>query len=81
VSLATHAVGERTPERAVRESEGVYYPELSAVTFAGVAGVPADAVRRTGPGRRTVPHRPPPVLRRILEMFWPGLPGMEVSMS
>ncbi|MGX4692384.1 hypothetical protein [Streptomyces sp. JNUCC 63] len=56
----------------MREGEDVYYPELSAVTFVTGACVLADAVRRLEPDRRMV-------LRRILEMCWPGLSGMGVS--
>ncbi|WP_258382950.1 anti-anti-sigma factor [Streptomyces sp. NTH33] len=64
----------------MREGEDVYCLELSAVTFvdAAGAGVLADAPRRLGPGRRTVPHRPPPVPCRAGETFRSGLPGIEV---
>ncbi|MFI1163219.1 STAS domain-containing protein [Streptomyces sp. NPDC020801] len=83
VSLATRVIWEHALDRAVREGEDVYDLELSAVTFVDVAGVGvlADAVRQLEPGRRIVLHRPPPALPRILEMFWPGLPGIEVTMS
>ncbi|MFF8590409.1 STAS domain-containing protein [Streptomyces sp. NPDC015220] len=83
VSLVTRALWERVLDRAVREGEDVYCLELSAVTFVDVAGVGAlaDAARRLGPGRRIVLHRPPSGVLRMLEMFWPELPGIEVTMS
>ncbi|MEV0633885.1 STAS domain-containing protein [Streptomyces sp. NPDC050619] len=83
VGLATHAVWERALEQAVREDRDVYYLELSSVTFVDVAGAGALAVaaQRLGDGRRMVLHQPPPALRRVLEMFWPDLPSIEVSMS
>ncbi|MFB7597714.1 STAS domain-containing protein [Streptomyces sp. NPDC056160] len=83
VSLATRGVWERVLEQALSGGEDVYRLELSDVTFVDVAGAGAlaDAARRLGPGRRMVLHRPPSTLPRILEMFWPGLPGIEVSTS
>lgn len=83
VSLATRAIWERALDQAVREGEDVYYLELSAVTFVDVAGVGvlAEAARRLEPGRRIVLRRPPSTLHRIMDMFWPGLPGIEVSAS
>ncbi|EFE69659.1 MULTISPECIES: STAS domain-containing protein [Streptomyces] len=83
VGLATHTVWERALERAVREGEDVYHLELSEVTFVDVAGADAlvAAAERLGDGRRFVVRRPPPALRRVLEMFWPDLPTIEVSMS
>jgi anti-anti-sigma factor len=83
VGLATHAVWERALEQAMREDGDVYYLELSAVTFVDVAGVGAlaAAAQELGDGRRMVLHRPPPALRRVLDMFWPDLSSIEVSMS
>ncbi|MBD0417650.1 STAS domain-containing protein [Streptomyces sp. TRM S81-3] len=88
VGLSTHGTWRRALEQAVREgpdSEGedVYHLELSAVTFVDVAGagVLVAAAERLPDGRRLVLHRPPPALRRVLEMFWPDVPAIEVSMS
>ncbi|MEW2292670.1 STAS domain-containing protein [Streptomyces sp. NPDC006743] len=83
VSLATRGVWERVLEQALSGGEDVYRLELSDVTFVDVAGAGAlaDAARRLGPGRRMVLHRPPPALPRLLELFWPGLPGIEVTAS
>ncbi|WP_407078010.1 hypothetical protein [Streptomyces sp. NPDC126499] len=53
--------------------------ELSNVSFVDVAGVTALAVTAMGltEGRMVVEH-PPPQLPRVLEMFWPDLPRIEV---
>ncbi|MFF4830253.1 STAS domain-containing protein [Streptomyces sp. NPDC001315] len=81
VGLTTREVWERALEQAVREGEDVFYLELSAVTFVDVAGVGAlaAAAQRLPDGRRIVLHRPPPALSRVLEMFWPDLPAIEVA--
>ncbi|GAA3990737.1 STAS domain-containing protein [Streptomyces sp. NBC_01352] len=83
VGLATHAVWERALERAVREDEEVYYLELSSVTFVDVAGAGAlaAAAQQLRDGRRIVLDRPPDTLQRVLELFWPDLSAIEVSMS
>ncbi|MFH9676458.1 STAS domain-containing protein [Streptomyces sp. NPDC017405] len=88
VSLPTRGVWERALERAVREGddgegEDVYYLELSAVTFVDVAGAGAlaDAARSLDGRRRLVLDRPPDALPRILDLLWPGLPGIEVTAS
>ncbi|GHE83534.1 STAS domain-containing protein [Streptomyces fumanus] len=83
IGLTTHETWRRALEEAVREGEAVYDLELSEVTFVDVAGVGvlADAARRLPEGRRFVLHRPPPTLRRVLELFWPDLTAIEVSMS
>lgn len=83
VGLATHEVWERALEQAVREDGDVYYLELSAVTFVDVAGVGAlaAAAQELGNGRRMVLHRPPPGMRRVLDMFWPDLTSIEVAKS
>ncbi|ANS65036.1 hypothetical protein SLINC_2812 [Streptomyces lincolnensis] len=85
VGLATREIWERALEQAVNgDGDGdVYYLELSSVTFVDVAGVGAlaCAAQRLPDGRRMVLHRPPPVLRRVLETFWPDLSAIEVSMS
>jgi anti-anti-sigma regulatory factor len=83
VGLATQAVWESALEQAVREDEDVYYLELSSVTFVDVAGAGAlaAAAQQLGDGRRLVLDRPPDTLQRVLELFWPGLSAIEVSMS
>ncbi|MFF7854081.1 STAS domain-containing protein [Streptomyces sp. NPDC007904] len=83
IGLATHATWEGVLEQAVREGEDVYHLELSDVTFVDVAGAGAlaAAAERLGDGRRFVVRRPPPTLRRVLEMLWPDLSTIEVSMS
>ncbi|PZT69556.1 hypothetical protein DN402_23805 [Streptomyces sp. SW4] len=81
--MLEQAVSEGADARKGGEDEDVYYLELSAVTFVDVAGAGelAIAAQRLPDGHRFVLHRPPPTLRRALDMFWPGLPAIEVSMS
>ncbi|MEU1269519.1 STAS domain-containing protein [Streptomyces sp. NPDC005799] len=81
VGLVTRVDWERALERAVREGGRVYRLELSAVTFVDVAGAGAlaAAAQTLEEGRRIVLQQPPPTLRRLLDMFWPGLPAIEVS--
>ncbi|MCT9083710.1 STAS domain-containing protein [Streptomyces fulvoviolaceus] len=83
VVLPTHLIWERALERAVREDEAVYFLELSALTFVDVVGTGAlaAAAQQLDDGRRLVLHRPPPALSRVLDMFWPDLSAIEVSMS
>ncbi|WP_434100631.1 STAS domain-containing protein [Streptomyces olivaceoviridis] len=83
VSLGTRGIWERALERAVREGEDVYHLELSALTFVDVAGAGAlaDAARSLGGRRRLVLYWPPDALPRILDLLWPGLPGIEVRTS
>jgi anti-anti-sigma regulatory factor len=83
IGLTTHETWRRALEEAVREGEGVCDLELSEVTFVDVAGAGAlaDVAGRLPEGRRLVLHRPPPTLQRVLELFWPDLTAIEVSMS
>ncbi|EFL31907.1 anti sigma factor [Streptomyces viridochromogenes DSM 40736] len=83
VGLTTRAIWEGVLEEAVREDDDVYYLELSDVTFVDVAGAGAlaDAARRLTDGRRFVVRRPPPALRRTLDLLWPGQAGIEVTTS
>ncbi|WP_308122315.1 STAS domain-containing protein [Streptomyces sp. TRM70350] len=83
VGFTTRGIWARALEEVVRDGRAVCHLELSAVTFVDVAGagVLVDAARRLPAGRRIVLHRPPPALCRTLELFWPGLSAIEVSMS
>ncbi|GHH93774.1 hypothetical protein GCM10017779_42310 [Streptomyces capillispiralis] len=83
IGLGTRTIWERVLEQAVRGGESVYYLELSEVTFVDVAGAGAlvAAAERLEDGRRFVVRRPPPALSRVLEMFWPHQPAIEVSTS
>ncbi|MFE5922036.1 STAS domain-containing protein [Streptomyces sp. NPDC056468] len=79
ITLATCRDWEQMLDGLVRSDAPVCHPELSAVTFADVAGVSALAVTAHGltTGRRVVVKRPPACMRR-LEMFWPKLHAIEV---
>ncbi|QWB25800.1 STAS domain-containing protein [Streptomyces koelreuteriae] len=83
VGLTTRAIWEGVLEQAVREDEDVYYLELSDVTFVDVAGAGAlaAAAGQLRDGRRFVVRRPPPALRRTLDLLWPDQEGIEVSTS
>lgn len=82
IVLTTRETWRRALEQAVREGGDVHV-EMSGVTFVDVDGAHtlADAARRLPEGRRLVLHRPPATLRRVLELFWPDQPAIEVSMS
>ncbi|MFJ9038545.1 STAS domain-containing protein [Streptomyces sp. NPDC102406] len=81
ICLPTHDTWERALERVVQQSEPSYHLELSAVTFADMAGVTALAVvaQSLDHGRRVVLDRPPASMSRLLDLFWPDLPAIEVS--
>jgi ABC-type transporter Mla MlaB component len=83
VGLATQVIWERTLAQAVRARADVYRLELSAVTYVDVAGADAlaAAARRLDEGRLIELYRPPTPLSRVLDLFWPGLEGIEVSQS
>ena len=54
--------------------------DLSRLVFADVSGatVLATSAQRMPAGRRLQLERPPRQLRRIIDLFWPGLPCIEV---
>lgn len=83
VGHATQQIWERALEQAVGARADVYRLELSAVTFVDIAGADAlaAAARRLEQGRLLELHRPPPTLSRTLDLFWPGLSGIEVTLS
>jgi len=80
ISLATRPAWERALDRLALEDVEVWHLELSAVTFVYGAGASAIAVaaQRLPEGHRIMPEQPPAALGRVLEMFWPDLPGVEV---
>ncbi|MCZ9338107.1 STAS domain-containing protein [Streptomyces sp. TRM76130] len=82
IVLTTRETWRRALAQAVREGGDVHV-EMSGVTFVDVDGAHtlADTARRLPEGRRLVLHRPPATLRRVLELFWPDQPAIEVSMS
>ena len=54
--------------------------DLSRLIFADVSGatVLATSAQRLPGGRRLVLERPPRQLRRIIDLFWPELPCIQV---
>ncbi|WP_093797210.1 STAS domain-containing protein [Streptomyces sp. Wb2n-11] len=80
ISLTTRPAWEQTLYQFAMSDEEVFHLELSAVTFVDVAGVSALAVTAQDlpEGRRIVLEEPPAALRRVLDMFWPNLPTVEV---
>ncbi|MGW7244013.1 STAS domain-containing protein [Streptomyces sp. NPDC054804] len=80
ISLITRPTWEQMLHLLVLSDEEACHLELSAVTFVDVAGVSALAVAAQGlpEGRRVMIEQPPSALRRVLDMFWPDLPTVEV---
>ncbi|WP_232838538.1 STAS domain-containing protein [Streptomyces geranii] len=80
ITSATCPAWERTLEQLPLHQEFGCRLEMSAVTFVDVAGVSALAVtaQLLPPGRHIRVERPPATLPRLLEMFWPDLPAIEV---
>ncbi|MFD8303284.1 STAS domain-containing protein [Streptomyces sp. NPDC059690] len=83
VGFATLAQWEGALSCAARDSRPVYRLELSALTFVDVAGTDAlaAAAQSLDEGRRIVLQQPPTSLRRLLDLFWPGIPTIEVPSS
>ncbi|MFI0241160.1 STAS domain-containing protein [Streptomyces sp. NPDC016845] len=82
ICLPTHDVWERALIRLARHcDDGPVHLELSDVTFVDMAGATALAVtaQRLGRDRRLVLTCPPAGLSRLLELFWPDLPAIEVA--
>ncbi|MEU0009257.1 STAS domain-containing protein [Streptomyces sp. NPDC006314] len=80
ISLVTRPAWEQTLHQLALSDEEACHLELSAVTFIDVAGVSALAAAAQGlaEGRRIVLEEPPAALRRVLDLFWPDLPAVEV---
>ncbi|MER7111928.1 STAS domain-containing protein [Streptomyces sp. NPDC000229] len=62
------------------QREGDIQMDLSGLTFVDVAGATslAHTAQRLPGDRRIVVRKPPPSLRRVLELFWPELVAIEV---
>ncbi|WP_443060440.1 hypothetical protein [Streptomyces sp. NBC_00459] len=84
ITSATCPAWEQTLKQLTRgmslREEIVGHLEMSAVTFVDVAGASALAVaaQDLSVERRIVVERPPATLPRLLDMFWPDLPVIEV---
>ncbi|MFI0242210.1 STAS domain-containing protein [Streptomyces sp. NPDC016845] len=81
VCLSTQDVWEHALSRLARQPGGPVHLELSDLSFVDMAGATALAVtaQGLGPGHRLVLDRPPAALSRLLELFWPDLPAIEVA--
>ncbi|MEE1757958.1 MULTISPECIES: STAS domain-containing protein [unclassified Streptomyces] len=64
-----------------QRGEDLVHVDMSQVIFIDVAGVTelAMAAQSLRGGRRIVVQQPPPQVPRVLELFWPGLGGIEVA--
>ncbi|MDX3310103.1 STAS domain-containing protein [Streptomyces sp. NPDC054884] len=80
VSSVTRSPWEEALAGLARRHAEVSYVELSEVGFVDVAGVAALAVTALGlPSGRVVVEYPPPQVSRVLSLFWPDLPRIEVA--
>ncbi|MFI9152402.1 STAS domain-containing protein [Streptomyces sp. NPDC053367] len=81
VNAATRSVWSEVLGQLARQGEDVVHVDMSEVIFIDVAGVTdlAMAAQSLRGERRVVVHDPPPQVPRILELFWPGLGGIEVA--
>ncbi|MFI7003315.1 STAS domain-containing protein [Nocardia sp. NPDC050175] len=79
IDLSTHDAW----ETALAELPGTpdIHLELSELTFIDTHGtlILMEATNQAAQGRRVVLHNPPETLVRILELFWPSLPTIEVD--
>jgi anti-anti-sigma regulatory factor len=80
ISLTTLTTWERMLEQIPRQPSGAFFLDLTAVSFMDVAGASALAVtaQNLDAGRRIVVGRPPFELERVMDLFWPGLPTIEM---
>jgi anti-anti-sigma factor len=80
ISALTRPSWEGALTELARRHADVSYLELSGVRFVDVAGASALAATAMNlSGGRIVVEDPPPHLLRVLELFWPGLPRIEVA--
>ncbi|MFB8282332.1 STAS domain-containing protein [Nocardia colli] len=79
VDLATHDAWE-TALAELPVAPDIHL-ELSELTFIDTHGtlILVEATNQAAKGRRVVLHNPPVTLVRILELFWPSLPTIEVD--
>lgn len=79
INVLTRPSWEAALSVMARCHEDVSYVEMSELQFVDVAGVAALAVTSLNlSGGRLVLEEPPSELRRILDIFWPDLPTIEV---
>ncbi|MGW7052308.1 STAS domain-containing protein [Streptomyces sp. NPDC054887] len=80
ISLTTRPAWKQALHQLALSDEEACHLELSAITFVDIAGVSALAVAAQSlpEGRRIVLEEPPAALRRMMDMFWPDLPTVEM---
>ncbi|MFC4884103.1 STAS domain-containing protein [Streptomyces beijiangensis] len=80
ISLTTLIAWEQLLEKIASEPSHAFFLDLAAVSFIDVAGASALAVtaQNLGAGRRIVVGRPPFELERLMGLFWPDLPTIEM---
>ncbi|MFE7836960.1 STAS domain-containing protein [Streptomyces sp. NPDC057474] len=80
INVITRSSWEQALEDLASAHTDLSFVELSGLMSIDVGGAAALAVtaQQLGAGR-IVLDRPPPELERILDMFWPGLPTIEVA--
>ncbi|MGV9346992.1 STAS domain-containing protein [Streptomyces spiralis] len=81
IGVSTRPMWQEALGQLSRRSESCLYVEMSQLTFIDVAGV-TDLVmtaRSLSGHRLLVLDQPPPQVPRILDLFWPGLVGIEVA--
>jgi anti-anti-sigma regulatory factor len=80
ISLTTLTTWERALAQIAAEPSRAYFLDLGDVSFVDVAGASALAVaaQNLGADRRIVVRSPPFELARVMDLFWPGLPTIEM---
>ncbi|MFG2500950.1 STAS domain-containing protein [Streptomyces sp. NPDC048441] len=80
ISRPTLATWERALEQIAHQRSRAVYVDLAAVSFIDVAGASALAITAQGleADQRIMVDRPPFELERLLDLFWPGLPTLEM---
>lgn len=80
ISRPTLVTWERALEQMAHQRSGAFFVDLAAVSFIDVAGASALAIaaQNLAADQRIMVDRPPFELERLLDLFWPGLPAIEM---
>lgn len=74
VDVTSLAVLSRALASLPAPARGEIHLELAGLEFIDVAGArELMSLAQSGPATRLVLHDPPPVLRRLLALLWPGI--------